>query len=133
MPKKIAADEVLEVDEETARKIEGDSYVDDNLSGGTQEESDKMVGNCTKTEDGKFTYDGTVSQILAKVGLAPKVIVRSGETDPEALNQLGGRVLGHIWDASNDWVVYLLSVNISKKIRNVRSGPALTEETLDQL
>ena len=79
--KEIAAKAGAAIDEETAKKIFEDSYVDDNLSGGTPEQVEKMMVDCDKV-DGKFVNNGTVSQILALVGMTPKVIVRSGERDP---------------------------------------------------
>ena len=55
----------VDIDPGTARKIVEDSYVDDNLSGGNEEEADRMIGECQEI-DGKFVYNGTVSQILSQ-------------------------------------------------------------------
>ena len=97
--KGLAAQLGVDIDPDTARKIVEDSYVDDNLSGGNEEEADRMIGECQEI-DGKFVYNGTVSQILSLVGLIAKVIIRSGEKNKEKLDKLGGRVLGHGWDVS---------------------------------
>ena len=120
----------MEIDKDTAKKITDDSYVDDNLSGGSKEEVDCMIGEVNKSENGSLEYSGTVSQILSRVLLTPKVIVRSGESDTEALDKLGGRVLGHTWDAEKDLISFNLQVNIIPKLRNMRTGPALTIKTL---
>ena len=127
--KELATKVGVTIDEETARKISEDSYVDDNLSGGTPEEADKMIGNCEKVE-GKFVYNGTVSKILGLVGLTPKVIVRSGDKDPEKIDKLGGRVLGHTWIAEQDQLVFKLSINLNEKRKGIRTGPDLTMASL---
>ena len=127
--KEIAAKAGAAIDEETAKKIFEDSYVDDNLSGGSPEQVEKMIGDCDEV-DGKFVYNGTVSKILGLVGMTPKVIVRSGESDPRKLDKLGGRVLGHPWDAENDKLRFKLTVNLNEKRRGIRTGPDLTMETL---
>ena len=80
----------IEIDALTAKKIAEDGYVDDNLSGGTEEEVNQMIGE-TRVVEGKYSYTGFMSRILMLVGLIPKVIVRCG------CKKLGGRVLGHIW------------------------------------
>ena len=95
--KDLAARLGADIDPDTARKVVEDSYVDDNLSGGNAEEADRMIGDCQEI-NGKFVYNGTVSQILSLVGLVPKVIIRSGEKDKEKIDKLGGRGLGHGWD-----------------------------------
>ena len=50
-----------EVDEMTALKLVRDSYVDDNLSGGSEEEVAQMQGTLEKLPNGKLKYNGTVS------------------------------------------------------------------------
>ena len=94
MVKSIAAEAGIEIDEEAAQKISEDSYVDDNLSGGTPEQVDRVRGNCIKSvvsgDDEKnpkvkFTYEGTASRILDLVALTLKVIVRSVEKEPDVL------------------------------------------------
>ena len=53
-----------EIDVDTAEKMSQSDYVDDcNVGADSVEEIDRYVGNVVKTGD-KFTYDGTVSQIL---------------------------------------------------------------------
>jgi hypothetical protein len=47
------------------------------LSGGTEEEVNKIIG-ATRVDEGKYSFTGFVSRILKLVGLIPKVIVRSG-------------------------------------------------------
>ncbi|MCP4995043.1 MAG: hypothetical protein GY934_14860, partial [Gammaproteobacteria bacterium] len=128
--KELAGKLGLVIDAETARKIAEDGYVDDNLSGGTEEEVCEMIGETTVV-DGKYSYTGHISRILQLVGFHPKVIVRSGCEDPGAVDKLGGRVLGHIWRPEVDQIVFKLEVNLHQKIRGVMTGPYLTIDTLD--
>ena len=112
--KGLAAQLGSDIDPDTARKIVEDSYVDDNLSGGNEEEADRMIGECQEV-DGKFVYSGTVSRILSLVGLTAKVIIRSGEKDKRKLDKLGGGVLGHAWDAEQDQISFKITVNLHDK------------------
>ena len=119
----------IEIDALTAKKVAEDGYVDDNLSGGTEEEVNKMIGE-TRMVEGKYCYTGSVSRILKLVGLIPKVIVRSGCKDAGAIEKLGGRVLGHIWRPELDQIIFKLEVNLHEKIHGVVTGPSLTLDTL---
>ena len=95
-----------------------------------------MKGNCVKTADGKFKYDGTVSKILDQVSLSPKVMVQSGEQDQDALDKLGGKVLGHIWEPVEDYLIFRLHVNLFEKQKgqkSIRTGPDLTVDTLGKV
>ena len=114
-------------------KIINDGYVDDALSGGSLEEVEKMKSEVTKNEDGSLSYSGTVSQILDTVGLTPKMIVQSGETDPDILAKLGEKVLGHVWNPTDDTLQISLPINITPRVKNVPSGPDLTADNLDTL
>ena len=46
------------------------------------------------------------------------MIVRSGETNPEALRRMGGSVLGHKWSPTNDIFTFQPKVYMGKKGRN---------------
>ena len=127
-----AADAGEHIDPVAAEKIRRDMYVDDGGSGGTTEEIDKMVGNVTVTEDGKFSYDGTVTQILDIVGFKIKLFVRSGETDPRVLEKLGP-VLGHQWNPTDDTIAFQTTVNLSKRNGASREKPDLTTKDLEML
>ena len=128
--KELAARKYAYIDESAALKVEEDSYVEDNLSGGSEEEVARMRGNCIKTEEG-FEFDGTVPQILAGVGLKTKLIITSEETDKDLLKKFSGEVLGHGWDPVKDKLVYNLKVNLYGKKRGVKQGPDCTEEDAD--
>ena len=69
--KDLCADAGREIDHYAARKIKEDCYVDDGLTGGSQDDVDRMMG--TKLEDGSYT--GTVSRILGIGNLKVKVMV----------------------------------------------------------
>ena len=49
-----------EIDAETVVKMLEDSYVDDNLSGGSPEEVMKIKGNLNITYYEEFQYDGSL-------------------------------------------------------------------------
>ena len=61
------------------------------------------------------------------------MIVRSGETNPEALKRMGGSVLGHKWSPTEDIFTFQPKVYMGKKTRNDNhTGPQLLPENLDQ-
>ena len=130
--KSLAAQKYKQIDLVAAKRIENDSYVDDNLTGGDVQEVERMMGNCTKV-DGKFLYDGTISQILEKVGLRAKVFVKSGENNREFIDKLGGQVLGHVWEPQKDEIIFRLKVNLYERKGGVRMGPDLTKDDLGML
>ena len=105
-------------------------YVDDQLLGGTREQLKKMMGNLTKTAEGKFLYDGTIAQVLDLMSMAAKLICLSGETDPDVLAKQGP-VLGLDWQPTQDLFSFKLTVNVTKKVGAGRAGPNLTLETFE--
>ena len=66
----MTADDGEHIDPEAARKIKDDSYVDDNVSGGTAEEVSRMMGK--KLPDGTFSGTMVISgmQHLISWGLS---------------------------------------------------------------
>ena len=88
------------MDHDTGVKIIHDSYVDDNLSGGTHAEVKLMNGKSSRSEERGFINDETVSKILSKIGMTPKVIVTSGEECQEAIDKLGEEILGQMLKTS---------------------------------
>ena len=127
----IASEEGLCIDKKAAEAISEHMYVDDALTGGTTEEVSKMVGSCTLKENGSLFYDGTISRTLASVGLRPKMMVTSGETNKDALAMMGDSVVGVKWDPVADCFSFKLSVNIHKRDRAGQPiGPDLTPDTL---
>ena len=83
-------------------------------------------------EDGSLTYTGTLSQIFRKGRFCLKMIVKSGETNPEALRRMGGTVLGHKWSPTEDVFTFQPRVYKGKNTRNgVHTGPQLLPENLD--
>ena len=102
-------------------------YVDDGLSGGTREEVDCMYGSLEVQQDGSLHYSGTVPQVLATVGLPPKMMITSGETNNKVLTVMGDTVVGIKWDPLSDMFCFTLPINISKRNRTVQLlGPDLT-------
>jgi hypothetical protein len=125
----LTAEEDSEIDHVTARKIKDDSYVDDNVVGGTAEEVKRMKG--VRLPDG--TFSGTMRQILDKGGLKMKVIVSSGETDEAVKHLIGNKVLENSWNTTDDSMAVQFVVHLSNKKRKVRTLPAPTNETLGLL
>ena len=78
----------------------------------------RLIGDVSTNEDGSLSYSGTLSQIFEKGGFKLKMIVRLGETNPEALRKMGGSILGHKWDPVEDTFTFLPKVFLGKKGRN---------------
>ena len=75
---------------------------------------------------------GTLSKIFQKGGFRLKMIVRSGETNPEALKRKGGTVLGHKWSPTEDIFTFQPKVYMGKKARNgAYNGPQLLPENFN--
>ena len=120
----------LDLDQEAVLVLQLSSYVDDILGGGSPEQVTRYTGK--RLEDG--TYTGTLPQILAKVGMHPKVLVRSGEEDPDVLKNYGDKVLGHVWRPGKDQLIFTLKVNLSIKNRKgEKVEPDLTEMDIPRL
>ena len=117
------------IDLEAALKIIRDSYVDDEVTGGTKEAVDRMKGE--KLEDG--TYSGTMTQILNIGKLKIKSIVSSGEKDEEAKALLGNTVFGYTWEATSDVMCTTFPIYIENKKRKTRFSQSLTEEEIKEL
>ena len=125
----LTADVGRDIDPTAARKIKFDSYVDDNVSGGSREEVDRMKG--VRLSDG--SYSGTMRQILDKGNLRMKVIVSSGEIDEEVKHLIGNKVLGYEWNATTDYMAVKFRVFPCNKKRKVSPLPALIPEDLLKL
>lgn len=109
-------------------KVARDTYVDDGVTGGSKAEVARMKGHRL----GNGSYSGTLAKILGKLKM--KVIITTGETDEELKHLIGNKVLGYLWNATTDEMGVNLPVNITKKKnKKLRSGPALTVDTLDLL
>ena len=119
-----------DIDPVASKKIEEDCYVDDGVTGGSKAEVQRMKG--VRLEGGFYT--GTLSEILARGKLKAKVILDTGETDEDAKNLIGNKVLGYDWNATNDLMGVRFPVNITeKKTKKLRSGPNLSVESLSIL
>ena len=123
------ADAGKDIDPTAARKIKDDSYVNDNVSGGTYEEVRRMKGS--RLPDG--SYSGTMRQILDLGNLRMKVIVSTGESDEEVKNILGNKVLGYHWDATSDMMGVSFPVHLDNKRGKARTTPPLSVESLGLL
>ena len=94
------------IDPLAAERICNDRYVDDLATGGSPAEVSRFKGK----EITDCQFDGTIPTILAKGSLRLKVMVSSGETDPNKISKLGGKVLGLPWDPSTDTITIHLPV-----------------------
>ena len=113
-----------------AKKSTEASYVDDSVTGGTDEELSELVGTQSKNNDGSFNYSGTLSQIYSRVGMKIKTIVHSGEQDQEVIKMAGGKFLGHNWEPREDLITFEMNINLHKKSGGLKGGPDLTIEDL---
>ena len=127
--KDLIADTYEYIDPEAAQRIRDDTYVDDGVSGGNEQQVRRFIG--MKNSDG--TFSGTVSQILDKGGFKLKAIVKSGEQDVEQIEKLGTSIFGYVWNAEKDEIGVKFPVNLSKKRRSVRVQPNITLSEVDKL
>ena len=128
--KKMGAEMGADIDPEAAEIVMESTYVDDTLGGGTTEMVDRFMGE--RLPDGSYT--GTLPQILAKVGLHPKVLLVDGETDKEIIDMFSDKVLGHIWKCTEDVVMFKLHVNLPNKSKSgEKIDPDLTHQDIPRL
>ena len=125
----ITADAGKHIDEESSKKIKRDTYVDDNISGGSFKSVKKMKGH--KLGDGSFS--GKMTEILKIGKLKLKTIISTGEQDEEAKALIGNKVLGYGWDATSDMMKVDFPIYLSNKKKKCRMDPPITKEVLDLL
>ena len=90
---------------------------------------DQLIGFVTK-KDGKFEYDGTITRTYEKVGMQIKVMIRSGETDEDAIADFGPTFIGHLWDARADMIRFRPTVNLSNRKRKLKTQEDITPENV---
>ena len=105
------------------------SYVDDASAGGSKAMVKELIGDVTKAPSG-FQYDGVVSQVYGQGGFKVKIMVQSGEIDPDVLKKFGGTVLGLPWDPTRDVIPFHVGVNVSPRRCKFHIGPEVTPDTL---
>ena len=106
-----------DINEDAAKKIQDDSYVDDIVTGAEDKEGyESLKKNCP--------------EILSKGNFSLKGITTVGDRTEESIALLGsgeyGRVLGIQWDPENDVLLVKVRINFSKKERNVRTKKDLS-------
>merc|ERR1719318_1563267 len=109
----------IEVDWETATLMDEASYVDDCMIGFEElEKLAKFLGEVSKSEDGtKFSYTGTIAQILKLVGFEAKCMIVDHEQDEDVIKKFGSKFLGTIWSPREDLILFNYHVNISPKTK----------------
>ena len=120
------------IDSYTAIQLTVMRYVDDGLFGGTREQILRMKGATTWSAEGKPSYDGFLTQILAIGSFKVKHIVLSKDQDPKVENAVTG-VLGMDWDPAQDTFICAIKVNLSKKLGAGRKLPDLTQEDVEKV
>ena len=125
----------IEVDWETATLMDEASYVDDCMIGFEElEKLAKFLGEVSKSEDGtKFSYTGTIAQILKLVGFEAKCMIVDHEQDEDVIKKFGKKFLGITWSAREDLIEFKFHVNISAKTKKGRADPDIDENSLDLL
>ena len=129
--KRLAAELGQDIDVEACHQIRNKTYVDDGAGGGTRQQVERFRGELV---NGKYT--GTIAQILALVNLQLKVMVTSGDSDEDALELMGEKVLGHIWKPEEDKFIFRVTVNLTpaKLKKRANSVPCdLTESDIPKL
>ena len=128
----IAAREGVHIDARAAQQILEQRYVDDACGGGSRDEVMRMRGSWRSDENGKLSFDGTISQILANVGFQPKMIVCSGDKEPELLSKVD-KVLGMKWDPEHDLIEFKLVLTLHKKQGAGKTGPDLAPDDIPMI
>ena len=91
------------IDPEAAEQVKNNTYVDDSILGGTQEDVNRMRGE--RIGD---SYTGTVPRILQRGGMQIKFMAVTGSDDPMEESQLGGKTLGVNYSIKSDEVWFTL-------------------------
>ena len=117
------------ISEDAARIIKEDTYVDDGASGGSVAEVDRLVG--IKDDDGN--YNGEISQVLNLGGFKIKEFIVEGDSSQSDSGAPGNSLFGYSWDPKIGLLHVKLSINMSKKVRSVRSLPDLTIDDIKSL
>ena len=120
--KNIVAEAGTYIDPEAARRIKDDVYVDDMLTGGTEEQVKRFIG----VKDADNNYNGTFSQILAIGNFRIKAYAISGQKSTEESSLLGDKVLGYQYSLESDVLGVRFPINLSKKRRSVRQEKNLS-------
>ena len=125
----MVADAGKHIDPVASNKLKKDSYVDDNIGGGTFGDVKRMMG--VRKPDGSYT--GTMSQILEIGKLKAKVYIPTDETDEAMKELIGNKVLGYHWNATTDMMGVIVKIYLTNKRKKPRTQPQLTKETLGLL
>ena len=92
-----------DIDPLAAQQLQDNSYVDDSVLGGDEDDATLMRGERVNGE-----YTGTVVKILAKGAMTVKFITVSGSKDPWEEEQLGGKNLGVNYCLKEDEIFFQL-------------------------
>jgi hypothetical protein len=85
-----------------------------------------MMASCTFLE--------TLAKIMGTLSMRPKFMARSGKTDERVLAKLGGSVLGHNWNATDDLLSFTLVVDIANKKDKAKGlNKIITKDNLEKL
>ena len=109
------------------------TYIDDCSGGSLEDTVDRLMGDKVTDNDGKVSYNRTISQNFALGVFKLKVMVRDSETRPDIIAKLGGGVLCLFWEPARDVIIMYLRVNLSLKKANISLGSKLTADTMHQL
>ena len=118
------------IDRRGAKRLRDDGFVDDISSGGSLSECKRFKGS---EDPVTLACDGTWQQILDTGGWDLKAMAMSWELDGEALEKLGGAVLGLGWGTAEDMLKEKFRVNVSAYKRGEPTESDLTVDTLDRL
>ena len=120
-----------DIDTMASKKLVNDRFVDDLISGGTDEQVQRFMGN---EDPMTLQCDGTMPTILSKAKLYLKALACTGEKDGSKLEKLGSAVLGIHLSTEADTIAVKLHANISPRDRRGNpTGPDLSLDTLEDL
>ena len=119
----------MELDPMAAQQILDNSYMDDCITGGSEEKVRRMKGHLMADSE----YSGTITKIIATCGMKPKFHAISGDQDPAAAAPLGGRLLGLKYDLGKDIIILKLMLNFFQKVRGKKVSMTLTSHELRKI
>ena len=127
--KRLVAKAGEHIDAVASEKLIKDGYVDDILTGGTKEDVERMVGK--RQPDSSF--DGTMAKILKLGNFVAKDYLVEGDMTQADENLLNNKLFGYGYDSKQGKLKLIISLNLSKKRKNVRTEPDLTVSDLGSL
>ena len=91
---------------------------------------DKLIGEITEVDGQAARLLWNILKDLGHALYSTKFMLGAGETDKRIL----AKILGHVWDAPNDVMTFVLTVDIVSKMNKAKgANDFITRENLDSV